>query len=117
MIKVNIKFFKILLKNKENWDSVVTCFFLDTANNVIEYIETIYHILKPGGVWINFGPLLYHYEDMKNEHSIELSVEEIKDLAQRIGFVIEVNHFSYFLYSFREMKKSPATIQQIRNLC
>lgn len=33
----------------------VTCFFLDTARNVVEYLETIYGLLKPGGLWINCG--------------------------------------------------------------
>ncbi|KAH0886637.1 hypothetical protein HID58_062733 [Brassica napus] len=31
------------------WDAVVTCFFIDTAHNIIEYIETISKILKDGG--------------------------------------------------------------------
>ena len=39
----------------DEWDCVVTCFFIDTAHNVIEYLEKIYHILKPGGYWINIG--------------------------------------------------------------
>ncbi len=47
--------------NKEAWDCIVTCFFVDTAPVVMEYIETILHCLKPGGVWINLGPLLYHW--------------------------------------------------------
>ena len=47
--------------NRASWDCVVTCFFVDTAPVVMEYIETIYHCLKPGGVWINLGPLLYHW--------------------------------------------------------
>ncbi|KAE8664806.1 Topoisomerase II-associated protein PAT1, putative isoform 1 [Hibiscus syriacus] len=46
------------------WDAVVTCFFIDTAHNIIEYIEIISRILKEGGVWINFGPLLYHFADI-----------------------------------------------------
>lgn len=37
------------------WDCVATCFFIDTAHNVLDYIETIWNILKPGGVWINLG--------------------------------------------------------------
>ena len=73
------------------WDSVITCFFIDTANNIIDYIETIYKILKKNGVWINFGPLLYHYSDMQDECSIELSWEEIKYILVNMGFEIKVN--------------------------
>ena len=40
-------------------------FFIDTANNIISYIETIYNLLKKDGLWVNFGPLLYHYADME----------------------------------------------------
>ena len=32
------------------WDAVVTCFFIDTAHNIVEYIEIISKILKDGGV-------------------------------------------------------------------
>ena len=42
------------------WDAVVTCFFLDTAPVVMEYIETIHHILRPGGIWTNIGTLMSH---------------------------------------------------------
>ncbi|KAK3703310.1 hypothetical protein LTR37_014522 [Vermiconidia calcicola] len=48
--------------NREQYDAVATCFFIDTAPNVIRYIETIKHCLKPGGIWINLGPLLWHFE-------------------------------------------------------
>ena len=30
------------------WDCLVTCFFLDTAPVVIEYIELIHQLLRPG---------------------------------------------------------------------
>lgn len=46
-----------------SWDSVVTCFFIDTANNVLQYVDLIAKILRKGGIWINYGPLLYHYHD------------------------------------------------------
>ncbi|KAK8532345.1 hypothetical protein V6N12_053789 [Hibiscus sabdariffa] len=74
------------------WDAVVTCFFIDTAHNVIEYIEIISRILKEGGVWINFGPLLYHFADMygqEDEMSIELSLEDVKKIAFHYGFELE----------------------------
>ncbi len=37
------------------YDCVATCFFLDTAKNVVDYVETIHRLLKPGGVWVNIG--------------------------------------------------------------
>ncbi|XP_058493136.1 carnosine N-methyltransferase [Solea solea] len=74
----------------DSWDCVATCFFIDTAHNVIEYVETIWKILKPGGVWINLGPLLYHYENMANELSVELSFEDIRTAMVKFGFCLEV---------------------------
>ncbi|XP_065013899.1 uncharacterized protein LOC135642047 [Musa acuminata AAA Group] len=74
------------------WDAVVTCFFLDTAHNIVEYIETISKLLKTGGVWINLGPLLYHFADSygpEDEMSIELSLEDVKKIAFHFGFVME----------------------------
>ena len=65
---------------EESWDWVAMCFFLDTAHNVITYIEKVYEILKPGGYWINFGPLLYHFADIPAEPSIELTYAEVKDV-------------------------------------
>jgi len=83
--------------NAGAWDCIVTCFFVDTAPVVMEYIETIQHCLKPGGIWINFGPLLYHWasgdpnEDMDERYSqsVELSWEELKHVVQHFGFVFE----------------------------
>ncbi|XP_059175815.1 carnosine N-methyltransferase-like [Physella acuta] len=60
-----------------SWNAVVTVFFLDTAHNIIEYLETIYSILVPGGYLVNLGPLLYHWAGQVNEMSIELSYEEV----------------------------------------
>ncbi|TGZ59159.1 hypothetical protein CRM22_009249 [Opisthorchis felineus] len=69
-----------------SWDCVATVFFIDTAHNVLTYLETIWRILKPGGYWINFGPLLYHFSDIPGEDSLELSYEELRLAVQRIGF-------------------------------
>lgn len=69
-----------------SWDCVVTCFFLDTAQNIIEYLRVILAVLKPGGLWINLGPLQYHFESAP-ELSIELTWEEVVRAAERLGFV------------------------------
>ncbi|XP_073156884.1 uncharacterized protein [Henckelia pumila] len=113
------------------WDAVVTCFFLDTAHNIVEYIEIISRILKDGGVWINLGPLLYHFADTYNqedEMSIELSLEDVKRISCQYGFEIQKesmiettyttnprsmmqNHYSA---AFWTMHKKPAAATQAK---
>ena len=48
----------------DQYDAVAAVFFLDTAPNLIRYLEVIRHCLKPGGVLINVGPLLWHWENL-----------------------------------------------------
>ena len=87
-------------KDKINFfDAIVTCYFIDTANNIIEYIETIHNIVKLGGLWINFGPLLYHYTENESEVSIELSWEEIKHIITGFGFEFKKIEFVKTTYS------------------
>lgn len=91
------------------WSSVVTCFFIDCvglhqsmvnlqqARNVLNFLKIIYTLLEDDGVWINIGPLLWHFENSsaksaKGEGSIELSLDEVKQLARNIGFEIHVSH-------------------------
>jgi carnosine N-methyltransferase len=78
--------FEEVFKDQVNlWDCVASCFFLDTAHNVLNYLKIISDILKPGGYFINFGPLLYHFADTYGELSIELSWEEIKSILPQFG--------------------------------
>ncbi|XP_077562060.1 carnosine N-methyltransferase [Haemaphysalis longicornis] len=80
-------FVEVYSSQPEQWDCVATCFFLDTAPNVVLYIETIAKCLRPGGLWINLGPLLYHYADLPNEDSIEPSYEDVRHIILTMGFV------------------------------
>lgn len=60
------------------WDGCATCFFLDTAPVVMEYVETIHRALRSGGVWTNIGPLLYHWvedTEQNNDDRFQKSVE------------------------------------------
>ncbi|XP_013909998.1 PREDICTED: carnosine N-methyltransferase [Thamnophis sirtalis] len=86
--------FREIYSESNIWDCIATCFFIDTAHNVIDYIDTIWKILKPGGIWINLGPLLYHFENLANELSIELSYEDIKNVILQYGFHIEMENES-----------------------
>eukprot|EP00614_Pseudopedinella_elastica_P010233 CAMPEP_0172596318 /NCGR_PEP_ID=MMETSP1068-20121228/16080_1 /TAXON_ID=35684 /ORGANISM="Pseudopedinella elastica, Strain CCMP716" /LENGTH=520 /DNA_ID=CAMNT_0013395279 /DNA_START=27 /DNA_END=1589 /DNA_ORIENTATION=- len=96
------------VKGLGEWDAFVSCFFVDTAPNVLEYIALVKGILRPGGVWVNFGPLTYHWADPFSElgsngmtedgcrgmderysQSLELSWEEIRHALQQSGFQVE----------------------------
>ncbi|KAF8582380.1 N2227-domain-containing protein [Ramaria rubella] len=73
----------------EKWDAILTCFFIDTAKNIINYLRILHRILVPGGVWINLGPLLWHFENnTTGDISIEVDVHEVKALARKLGFEI-----------------------------
>ncbi|KAI9596411.1 N2227-like protein-domain-containing protein [Syncephalis fuscata] len=72
-----------------SWDCIVTCYFIDTAHNIIEYLETIRKLLKPNGCWINYGPLLYHWEGVPGERSVELSLDELMQVIRTMGFTIK----------------------------
>lgn len=66
--------------HKSTYDAVATVFFLDTAPNPIRYIETINNCLRPGGIWTNLGPLLWHFENNPpGSHGI--GVDEASDAS------------------------------------
>ncbi|KAF1927146.1 methyltransferase [Didymella exigua CBS 183.55] len=96
---------------KGAFEAVATVFFIDTAPNIIRYIEAVRNCLKPGGLWINLGPLLWHQPPQgpkspeENDHShgysyahdagigdpgsVELTNDEVMALVEHLGFCIE----------------------------
>lgn len=97
-------------ENKERFNSVATCYFIDTAPNVINYVDTVRHCLVPGGSWINLGPLVWHFESeptpaeerakqggvagaddgIGEPGSFELSNDEVLALLDKYGFDVEM---------------------------
>ncbi|CAN0126769.1 unnamed protein product [Scytosiphon promiscuus] len=97
------------------FDAIVTVFFLDTAPVVVEYVEAIARLLKEGGVWINHGPLLFHWSDSslratdeRFQRSIELSWEEIRHVCASYGLEIvrEERHDATYNADERSMMKT-----------
>lgn len=96
-------------ENKGQFHVVATSFFIDTAHNVIDYLKTIHHCLHDDGIWINIGPLHWHFENDLSTHLVkkvmepgqdpvetqiimegmELSREELFALMEKVGFVVE----------------------------
>jgi carnosine N-methyltransferase len=94
---------------KNQWNAVVSCFFLDAAPNMIEYIQIIHDMLAEGGVLVNFGPLLHHwsgpamrpddatysdyqkrfsYMDQRYMESVDLCWQDIREILVNVGFVM-----------------------------
>ena len=72
---------------KGKYDVVATLFFIDTARNLISYFETIHSLLKKGGLWINFGPLLYGSAPW-----VQLTLDEIVLVIESMGFELVSQH-------------------------
>lgn len=69
-------------------DSIVTSWLLDvTGGDVKDLISVISYLLKPGGYWVNTGPLLYSGQ---LGFDLKYSAEEILDFADMAGFDLEL---------------------------
>ena len=73
-----------------SWDAVATCFFLDACANVLETIDGIARVLKPGGVWVSTGPLLFHHAKARSEACgvPKICADELLLLVERSGFEV-----------------------------
>lgn len=96
---------------KEAFEAVATVFFIDTAPNIVRYIQAVRNCLKTGGIWINLGPLLWHQAPKGPRHdpdkedrqghthshdagigdpgSVELTNDEVMALVEHLGFRME----------------------------
>jgi len=101
------EFVQVYEKQVEEWDGVVTCFFIDTAKNIFLYIRTIATILRPGGVWVNLGPLLFHYAENVDDVSIELSWEEVRPaICKYFDLRLEKEQKAVYTFNPTAMKKT-----------
>lgn len=64
-----------------SYDVIITYFFLDTARNLLSYLDTVFRLLRPGGHWLNLGPLLYGTGPW-----VQLSLDEIVRVTEDMGF-------------------------------
>lgn len=63
-------------ENQGKFHIVATSYFLDTATNIIDYLSTILNCLNDDGYWINFGPLLWHFENDDNVYNVKVKNSE-----------------------------------------
>ena len=67
------------------YDYIITLFFIDTSLNILATLEHIYTLLRPGGLWINLGPLLW---TSGAQASLELSLDELLHAVKETGFTL-----------------------------
>lgn len=88
----DFRFFKLAPNSQSTKPLViVTCFFIDTAENLIEYIDTLNNLAsssKRTTYWINVGPLKYG-----SAAQIEPTVEELTELRKLMGWK-DITNFS-----------------------
>jgi|GEM_PF-618349 len=68
----------------ESFDTVLTPWFIDQVPpDLRNLLGVIHRVLKPGGRWINYGPLIYRKRMQLSQH---FTIEEIMALAELAGF-------------------------------
>lgn len=77
-------FFGVYKDVSSKYDSVITSFFIDTLDNIKTGIQLIYQTLKPGGIWINFGPIHLHNSD--DDFFCPFSFEDLVQYSIEAGF-------------------------------
>ena len=70
-------------------------FFIDACPDVAQACEQVFAVLRPGGVWINHGPLLYHGK----RGGPRLTSDELMLLLGRLGFEVLEQAFRPCVYS------------------
>lgn len=70
---------------RNSYDYIVTLFFIDTSPSILNTLHQIHTLLKPGGTWLNLGPLLW-----PNDASMQLSLDELLKAVELTGFVLDV---------------------------
>lgn len=76
------------IMDDNEFDGIATSFFLDTTSDVGSYVSIFSRVLKPGGIWVNCGPLQYHYPTERGFGSPVRgpSLEELKSIIEQSGF-------------------------------
>jgi SAM-dependent methyltransferase len=109
----------------ETFDTVVTPWFIDIVPpDLRDFLGTLRSVLKPGGRWINIGPLLYLRE---TPLSRRYTREEIFELAARAGFELRKwktdsglhfvapsngRGFLEWMVAFEAVKGTPSTVHE-----
>ena len=69
------------------YDAIITCFFLDTASNIYQYLSILVDNLVVGGRWIHVGPLQWH-----RNAQLHPAANELREM---IEYWFDIVHWSH----------------------
>lgn len=67
------------------WDRIVSAYFIDTIANPARTMARARALLRPGGRWLNTGPLLWHDD---GAGLLRLTADELRALLECSGFSV-----------------------------
>jgi carnosine N-methyltransferase len=70
----------------DSYDAVVTCYFIDVVGDIAAAVGIIHRLLRPGGYWINMGPMMLHHGD--DQFFTTQTLEDVARIAVGVGFEI-----------------------------
>ncbi|MCA9621318.1 MAG: class I SAM-dependent methyltransferase [Myxococcales bacterium] len=80
-----------------SFDTVLTPWFIDQIpKDLADLVPEIHRLLRPGGQWLNTGPLVYHPGHTALAH--RYCADEVLDLATAGGFAIAAQRRARLLY-------------------
>lgn len=82
-------------------DAIVTDYTLDSSVNIFLFIRTVAHSIKPGGAWINWGPLDSQalHDDSHGWMAVEMSWEEVRHAVSHFFDIKEEGFYDSFIAS------------------
>lgn len=79
------------------FDTVLTPWFIDQIpRDLATLLPTLHELLRPGGTWINYGPLIYHPAHTALIH--RYCIDEVLAMAGQAGFDVRTHRFERMPY-------------------
>lgn len=94
--------------SSRKFHAVACSFFIDTAPSLPHYLITIYHMLEEGGLFVNYGPLMYHWSGHGNLLPRDLDVDGdvvcISKKYQTRNAYLDARYLSNVDYTWSEIR-------------
>ncbi|KRX19350.1 UPF0586 protein C9orf41 -like protein [Trichinella nelsoni] len=107
-------FLNLYVDEHETYDIICTVRYINHPKKIRDYVEKVYDLLKPGAVWINMGPMLFHGRNEDSNVRVppyELVRLHIQELGfhfekEQLGIPINITYYNQSMLSCTEKEAS-----------